>query len=162
MRGCHVVAAVAALGAAGCASTDPCAADDVAPAIELGVGENAFVAATEGEDATLVHGPQGGFHLNLSLALDGLGAQERLPVVLTGVVDGVQLAYAAPYVTFLCDRDAGRGVAWGLRLIFDAQPEDLAERDVQVTATLDPGDGTSLADTLALHIVDPLVSTESP
>jgi hypothetical protein len=52
------------------------------PAVELGNGETAHVALTGGEQVVMVHGPQGGWHVWLSLALTNLGPDVDVRITL--------------------------------------------------------------------------------
>ncbi len=45
----------------------------VAPAVEIGDGTTTHVPAVPDSPATMVHGPQGGWHVLTSVGLDGLG-----------------------------------------------------------------------------------------
>src|SRR4029434_4969109 len=45
-----------------------CSMDAVSqPAVELGTGESHFEELIDGQDVTLIHGPQGGWHVWMSL-----------------------------------------------------------------------------------------------
>jgi hypothetical protein len=45
----------------GCDPADPCACEPAA--VEVGGGEDAFVPVSDGAEAVMVHGPQGGWHV---------------------------------------------------------------------------------------------------
>lgn len=137
-----------------CGAADPCAAEE--SSLELGAGEEAFAAVEDGDHALLVHGPQGGYHLDVALAATGLVEVDRVEVLLVGTLDGVERARTPAVPTFRCDAPTGRWLAWGMRLVYDAQPEELDERDTVVRATLAGPDGP-LESSRTVHIVDPLV-----
>ncbi|MCB9665318.1 MAG: hypothetical protein H6732_14500 [Alphaproteobacteria bacterium] len=136
------------------AEADLCASSEAG--VQLGSGEDAFVPMDDGDDALLVHGPQGGYHLDVGLAATGLVQTDRVLATLTGTLDDVELARVVVPVTFRCDAPTGRWLAWGMRLVYGAQPEELDERDTVVRVALEGPDGI-LEDELALHIVDLLV-----
>ena len=100
---------------------DGCAA----PAVRLGTGADAFEALSEGDPLVLVHGPQGGWHVDVSVQVRGLGEVVVLAATLREVGTGVQLGGDQPdaYVT-LSPMDACWGEHVGLRTYVD-DPEDV-------------------------------------
>jgi hypothetical protein len=62
-------AALLALALAGCGGRD---APDGPPEAALGTGSDMFVPLSDGDDVTIVQGPQGGFHVFASVRVRGL------------------------------------------------------------------------------------------
>jgi hypothetical protein len=55
------------------AACDP----NLAPDLEIGTGEIAFVSLEDGDTMQIIQGPQGGFHLLTSLRVHGIAAGDR-------------------------------------------------------------------------------------
>lgn len=129
---------------------------DAQPGLELGVGSDSFSTLDEaGGEAVLVHGAQGGYHLELGLRATGLDASDLATAVLTGVVGSEQLASNSTFVQFRCNAETGTLDAWNLRLIYDAQPEALADQPTTVRASVTDGSGAEFTTESTLTIVDP-------
>ena len=73
-----LVLASVVLAMSGCSE-----ADSEPPWIELGAGLDSFRSLSEGDPLSLVHGSQGGWHIDLALRFGGFGP------------DGVHLSYSA-------------------------------------------------------------------
>ena len=133
---------------------DPCQPGEDAD-ILLGIGEFAFEALSEDAQVELVHGPQGGYHVALALEARFLDPSTTWSVSLLGEVDGEILGETYPYLAMRCNTGEGALQGWGALLIFDAQPEDLHEKWVDVSAEVIDASGTTLATETSLFIVDP-------
>lgn len=136
-------------------NTDPCEPGD-APTLEIGKGELSYTPM-ESDDGLieLVHGPQGGFHLALSLQATFLDDSGPAVGHITGSIDGEILADISPYLNFRCDGPQGVEVAWGALLVYDAQPTDLDGKETIITATVTDAAGTTLTATTTAIIFDP-------
>lgn len=133
---------------------DTSACEDGDPSLLVGTGFSAFEPTEPGATLSLIHGPQGGYHLDIGLAATGLPSTDRVAVHLVGTIDGEVLADQTPYVTFRCDSSEARYEAWGQRLIFDAEPLDLHRQTAVITATLSLPD-RDLTATTQVVIDDP-------
>lgn len=77
------------------AACDP----NLAPGLEIGTGEIAFVPLTDGDTLQIIQGPQGGFHLLASLRVHGIAPGDR----------GDLTEPTNPTITFSVTDDAGDG-----------------------------------------------------
>lgn len=111
---------LAALALTGC--SNPCKPGE-SPEVEIGTGELAFEPL--GERTELVHGPQGGYHLLISLQMRFLNGADLLGGDLWGFVGGEPLARTQPWMQATCDRGGAGLEATGIFLIYDGLPEDL-------------------------------------
>jgi hypothetical protein len=136
--------------------TDPCQAGD-APALRLGHGELEYMDIDPSEEvlAELIHGPQGGFHINMGLAATGLDPSYPWAVDLQGTIDGALVGQTRPLATMRCNRADDELQAWGLLLIYDAQPEELHDRVTDIVATVIDSAGTGITATGTVRIWDP-------
>lgn len=136
---------------------DPCRAGPE-PTLEIGQGETLYEPLPDGvPEVTLVHGPQGGYHVLLALRARYLEPDQRVLAHLVGTVEGARLAESQPYLAFRCNGQTDALEAWNLYLIFDARPEDLDGRVVTVDASLTDALGTTVSATRDLLIDDPLL-----
>ncbi|MFT4624418.1 MAG: hypothetical protein ACI8PZ_003077 [Myxococcota bacterium] len=145
----------------GGANTDPCTASAKHATLAIGTSfvDNTsiagFVPVDEGGVLELVHGVQGGFHVEIALRGEHLDNSEVLPGEIRGRVNGELLANVAPWFQFTCT-DEGQD-SWGTLLIFRAQPEDLHEQDVEVEVSLIDASGEEIGATGTFRIEDPLL-----
>lgn len=158
------VVPIAALALLACAEGptegEPDAAPDVpAPRVELGTGDLSFVALPETDPTLeLVHGPQGGYHVHLSVRLWQL-APDRLSLTYQVVrPGGAQLAR----VPLLLDsarfvREGDHLMRYGDLAILDiATADDVVGDTVIVRVSATAADGASATDERTVTIVDAL------
>ncbi|MBX2798981.1 MAG: hypothetical protein KTR31_15000 [Myxococcales bacterium] len=62
----------AAVGCSGEATDDTTTPPDLDPALRLGTGTDDFVEVGDGDDIVIIFGPQGGYHLDGSLQVQGI------------------------------------------------------------------------------------------
>ncbi|MDP6931824.1 MAG: hypothetical protein QGG40_02865 [Myxococcota bacterium] len=134
---------------------DPCVSGDE-PTLEVGKGELEYqdMGAEDGT-AELIHGPQGGYHLNIALQGSFLDASAPLEAELTGWIDGEEVGHTLPYATMRCNQAAGALQAWGLLLIWDAEPEALHEKTTTVEVELTDASGETISASSDVVIWDP-------
>lgn len=138
---------------------DPCVPGGT-PTLELGDGRDKYTDVEDGAEVDLVHGPQGGTHLELGVAGAHLPGRRQIGVtwadaVVTGTVDGTAVAESTLYLGFRCDRADERMESWNniLVLFFDVDP--VHDVDMVVDATvMDDGDAVVSA-TRTFHVLDP-------
>ncbi|MEQ1502426.1 MAG: hypothetical protein ABMB14_09350 [Myxococcota bacterium] len=131
---------------------DPCAPSPSkgdGPTLEIGLGVGGFTPIGDGT-FPLVHGPQGGFHLEIGLLATGLdtgdpAGGDLVTGALSGVIDGQTYAETAPWLEFVCDEAAGGLVSYGTRLIYDATPEFLDGKVTEVHASVSDLRGVEVA-----------------
>ncbi len=134
---------------------DPCSAGP-SPEIEVGKGELAYSPMDEGgETIELIHGPQGGYHITIAARTKYLSAEGFLTGHLEGTVDGVVVGETWPYVDLRCNEAEGSQDGVGLLLVFDREPEELADRWVTVELELTDLEGTVVTGTADVEIFDP-------
>lgn len=153
-----------------CAGGTPSDGDtDPSPSMQLGVGLYTpegpcagFRPVSDGDDVAMVHGPQGGWHVDLAVRGEGLPELVDLTTRLVDEQTGVAMTYVDPiqYTLRLVSEDGpetwnGRGCALGLQSILDptsvGTPDAeepwraLAGRTLRAEVTL-AADGLSLSD----------------
>jgi hypothetical protein len=136
MRWCWAVAAAAASVGAGCSGPEvgACAAcvgprcDP--PTLEIGLGLDGFAPLAEGGAFPLIHGPQGGYHLEIGLRATHLDVSSLVTGRLEGTIDGERLASASPWLDFRCEGEALE--SWGTRLIYESTPAALDGQTTEI------------------------------
>lgn len=136
------------------ASGDACLAGPT-PTLTVGKGELGYEAVDGDASAELIHGPQGGYHIYIALQATDMDPSTDWLVSMTGTVDGELLAEGSRYVTMRCNPSVSALQAWGLYLIFDAQPEELHGRSAVVEVTATDAAGTKASDDATFSIFDP-------
>jgi hypothetical protein len=123
------------------------------PSLEIGLGVGGFSSIEDGE-FPLVHGPQGGFHLEIGLLATQLDTSDLVVGHLEGLIEGERYAQSDPWLDFRCDETHGGLVSWGSLLIYEATPEFLDGKLTTVTATVTDVQGTEVSVTQAFTIRD--------
>jgi len=138
------------------AMTDPCAPGE-SPGITIGKGELAFETLEDDPETELIHGPQGGYHVNLAFEAVHLDPSAQWTFEMTGLFDGEPWAENSRYVTMRCNPSVSALQAWGVFLIAadDLQPEDLHGRSSIVEITATDAAGLTVSDQAEIEIVDP-------
>jgi len=127
-----------------------------APGLELGGGTTAFDLLEPGATIELVHGPQGGYHLELGLRATGLDSSDLAAATLEGTVDGSVMAVSSPWLQFRCNPATGTYDAWPTNLIYDTEdPASLDNVNTDITAVLVDAAGVEFSASLTLTIDDP-------
>lgn len=100
--------------------------------VTLGSGMAAFEPLAEGDDVTMVFGPQGGWHIDVSAHLSGIGPEVELRPAARRVSDGLPLAGDQQAIfLLLADYDATSctGDAMGIRAFVDDATPDVPYPD---------------------------------
>lgn len=135
---------------------DPCIAG-TRPVLDLGIGELNYNSLEQvSEQAELIHGPQGGYHINVALQAKRLDPSTPWLARLTGSFDGAPLGTTQPYVTMRCNTAAEALQAWGLLLIWDegTLPVDIVGRQADIQVELTDSAGTEMSATGQVTIID--------
>ena len=146
---------------AGCETTVEqsvgCLPGEGEPELLVGKGLHEYQDIDEGgRTSELIHGPQGGFHIDLALQARHLDASDAWSAILVGYLDDVATATARPYLWATCEVEADALQTWGVRLIWNARPEDLDDQLVDVDVEVIDAAGTTLqARVDDLRIEDP-------
>lgn len=135
------------------ACDDPCKRGSE-PTFELGVGATTFTQVSDGDDAHLVFGPQGGYHIDLAVKTTYLDLDDLFAGTIEGVVDGSRHFYATPWFAAECIDDTQ--IATGVRMFLETTPEEVIGHTVIVDAEISDIHGTSLADGFSLTVQAPL------
>jgi hypothetical protein len=137
------------------AATDPCSAGDN-PTLVVGQGELGFEAIeAAGEQAELIHGPQGGYHTNIGISATGLDASHHWTVELEGWIGSELVGHTFPIAKLRCNRAEGALQAWSLLLIWTAEPEDVHGQMADIIVTTKDSIGTPISAEQSLLIWDP-------
>ncbi len=124
------------------------------PTLQIGLGVGTFTPIVAGE-MPLIHGPQGGWHLEIGLLATGIDASDLIVGRLQGTVDGEPIAVNAPWLDMRCDEAAGGLISWGTRLIYPT--ETAAELDgvqTEVSAEITDNQGITISTTQTFVIRD--------
>jgi hypothetical protein len=139
---------------------DPCkpGAD---PTFLLGDGRDAFTDVEDGATVDLVHGPQGGTHLELGVAGTFLPGSKRtgvawLRAVATGTVLGDEVAASNLSLGMRCDPPQGRVESWTNTLVLDVPSDQVHDQDMFVEVDLlDDREAIAASASLTFHVLDP-------
>lgn len=108
--------------------TEPVACTELGPTITIGTGDVAFVPLAEGDEVVMVHGPQGGWHVDVAARIGNthqtIAFRPSITLDATGeaVASEPQDAYVALAGFTECD-----GEVWGQRCYIDEhEPTDQA------------------------------------
>jgi hypothetical protein len=127
-----------------------------APSVELGTGLEAFVPIPdEGAELELVHGPQGGWHVHLSLRVRGF-VPTGLIYEITRLSDGelvCMLPLGVREGTFV-ERDGALERVGDFAIFSITSPEEIVGQDVLVRASLYDAERRSVMDEVRARIVD--------
>ncbi len=126
------------------------------PSLELGTGLEAFVPIPdEGAELELVHGPQGGWHVHLSLRARGI-APTGLIYEITRLSDGelvCMLPLGVREGTFV-ERDGALERVGDFAIFSISSAEEIAGEDVLVRASVYDAERRSVTDEVQARIVD--------
>jgi len=123
------------------------------PSLSIGEGIARYEPRDEGATIGLVHGPQGGFHIEVGLEATYLDASEFLRGDIVVSIDDEIRAYAKPWLDFTCTEEGLR--SFGTLLIFDgATPEALDGQVVDIEATVTDALGVRVTAQTTLVIED--------
>lgn len=127
------------------------------PWLFLGTGSAGFVELPPGADLELVHGPQGGYHLEAT-ALFGLAVSPDMHVLrydvtrLDGTVLGTtQIALLERRLTRAC---GGWFRGGDILVLSIAGPADVVDADLDITVSVLDADGEVARDARRVHVVD--------
>lgn len=134
---------------------DPCE-EGADPTLQIGKGELGFESLEDDPMAELIHGPQGGYHVNLALHATYLNPGGQITLALDGFIDGENVADNSRYVQMRCNSAVPALQASGIYLIFDdgLEPEDLDGQTVQVEVSATDRKGSTVSDEATLTIFD--------
>lgn len=102
--------------------------------VQVGTGERDFQPLEVGEDVTMVHGPQGGWHMLGSARLTGLGEVVRIHFTITDLESGVVVSDNNYRVALLMEEDGVSGYYPGMYGYLDVA--DLAQGEADTPPEL--------------------------
>lgn len=123
------------------------------PTLRIGTGTVSFEDVPD-EGFELIHGSQGGFHIEIALEATHLAAEGQVGGTMTGTIDGEVMAQATPWLAFRCDADT-RLISSGSILVYDATPEELHGQTTTVEVEVNDEAGTLVDATVTADIYDP-------
>lgn len=139
------------------ADDDPCVPPGE-PTLEIGIGLAGYESIEPGGRFPLIHGPQGGYHLELGLRATNLVGEsgELLRGEIIGRVDGMDAdAEAFPYLDLRCVRDYRE--SYGTLLVFPdpetVTPEFLDGKEVEIEVHVTDADG-NVVSTSATYVIE--------
>jgi len=121
---------------------DPCEPSD-SPTLEVGLGLSGYEALDDGDPFPLIHGPQGGYHLEIGLFGTGLAADALVSGEMHGTIDGKEYASAFPRLDLRCVGD-GRE-SYGTLLVYESTPDFLDGKTTRITVSVEGTDGTTVS-----------------
>ena len=143
-------------GSAGPGPDNEACERDTAPSLELGAAADAFEPVEPGTAVELVHGSQGGYHIELAFRATGLDPSDLAAGTLEGWVDGSLMATSSPWLQFRCNPATGTYDAWPTILVYDAEePQSLDGVTTEVEALVVDASGAEFTASLTLTIDDP-------
>ncbi|MFK7999172.1 MAG: hypothetical protein AB8H86_06225 [Polyangiales bacterium] len=126
--------------------------------VVIGLGVVDFTAANDGDDAELVAGPQGGWHVDIALRLFNVepdGALLTLQGFDAGSGDALTVPIARRLTRSRVRRVDDHWLRLGDQMVFDVgDPAEVTGRDVRLTATIAEAEGRETSGELRVHIVD--------
>lgn len=157
---CGCTGALGGTGALGCTGeTGVDAAIDAhaEPYVELGTGLGSFeVLPDEGAELELVHGPQGGWHVHLSMRMRGI-TPTSVVYEVTRLSDGRVLAVLPLGVregTFVPREDGLAERVGDFAILEITDPSELVGEDVRAVGTLYDADARAYADARVARVID--------
>jgi hypothetical protein len=145
----------------GCATSGDlsptCPCDD--PSVEIGTGTKAFQAVSEGGEATMVHGPQGGWHVLAAAQFENLAPIVSIHYTITVVSSGTVVSDNSYRVQMVADGDCTGyfpnmyGYLDVTELAdgdLDTPPETLAGQDLLLSMEVEDTDDRTATDTLTV------------
>jgi hypothetical protein len=128
------------------------------PRVEIGTGVTSFIAIDDGADVELVNGPQGGWHVDVTLRLFQVDPQE-----LTMRIEGYDVtsgdSIGIPIERVLTERrvqpEDDHWLRVGDQLIFAIEgPEEVVDTDVRIEARITTPEGASASAEKVVHVID--------
>ena len=133
---------------------DGCEPND-SPTLVLGSGMERFESDVPDHEVTLVHGAQGGFHIEMALRATGADTSDLVTARIDGFIDGEKLASSAPWIQLRCNPETNTQDAWALILQYDSTPPELDGKLTEVSVTVTDAAGAVLEASNTFTIVDP-------
>lgn len=137
------------------------------PALEIGTGDIAFVPIADGDTVFVVFGPQGGYHINASLRVQGIDNGEPTDVdapdnpvtAFSATLDGVSINLSGDATTYKQGIDPVPGEPGvyemiGRRLLLNITDDaQLDGEEIVMTVHVEDKDGVALDDTRSVIAV---------
>ena len=128
------------------------------PRVEIGTGTTSFVDISDGDDVELVKGPQGGWHIDVTLRFYYVNPQ-GLDMRIEGHEVSSTDAIGVPIQRVLTERRVLReGDHWlrvGERLVLTITDESMVVgSDVRIDVTITTAGGTTGSASKVVHVVD--------
>ena len=143
---------------------DPCL--EQAPTAEIGTGETQWIDLADGDGVTMVHGPQGGWHILASARVAHMGRNVQIQTTIVDIQSEATVADNTYDVALQMDSDCG-GHYTGMYAYLDVSelaqgeqdtpPEILAYNELLMTMTVfGPDDRVVEEQTTILALPDPI------
>ncbi len=149
-RGIALLSLIALAGCepAGCEPSD-------SPTLVIGKGLSEYVPLEDGGRVLeLIHGTQGGVHTDMAVQTTGLDISESGTAHLIGTLGGDVVAETRPFVDLRCNGAANAQQGWALRLVWEAEPEDLDGAWVSITVEIEDAAGALVSATEADVLIE--------
>lgn len=126
--------------------------------VVIGLGVVDFTATNDGDDAELVAGPQGGWHVDIALRLFNVepdGALLTLQGFDADTGDALTVPIARRLTRSRVRRVDDHWLRLGDQMVFDVgDPAEVTGRNVRLSATIAEAEGGETSGELRVHIVD--------
>jgi len=126
--------------------------------LEVGTGSDRFVPLASGAELELVHGSQGGWHVELAVRMTGSDPEGS--ILRLQVLDEGGVLVAETPIAIISRRLVREGWTWlrtgDIVILSMPDPPAVLDHDVTVRAVLEIGGAIVAADQRAVHIVDRL------
>lgn len=126
--------------------------------LEIGTGADRFVPLASGDALELVHGPQGGWHVELAVRITGSDPEGS--ILRLQVLDEGGVLVAETPIAILARRLVREGWTWlrtgDIVILSMPDPPAVLDHDVTVRALLEVGGEIVAADERVVRIVDRL------
>lgn len=159
-------------GGEGSGDDGPVECGDLAPSVRVGTGEDGFEPIEDGAPITMVHGPQGGWHMLGSVQTSHLSQIVQVHFTVEHLASGVIIADNTYRVATIYDEAACSGVYPGMYGYLsvgeledgelDTPPELLSYESVEFCMEATDQQGGSAQDCLVVTAVPDPMDVEEP
>jgi len=130
---------------------DPCS-PGARPTLEIGLGQEAYSPAAEGDPMPVIQGTQGGFHIDMAIETTRLEEKDPASGTMTGRIDDELVAAGQPWLQVQCQGEVQQ--ASGMRLFVEAVPEEITGLSMLVEMIVEDSRGRRAQSSKTLTVGD--------